>query len=545
MSPVADVLEAQQEIRILVVDDEPEIAALIAEALQGAEPSWYAEAEADSSRALERLSEAAFDCLITDLVMPDVDGLNLAEQARSANEHLALIAITGCGTVANSGEALRRGFDDFLEKPFDLKAMKAAVGRALAAHRQMDERDTRFAELAQAKTQLETANAQVQQKLDIASHDLVLSARRMARQLDELATRADVAQTLMGIIELEDLLGLCAELVGDRVPCRTCTVALYEPTEQAIGLMVRARPDSDDAPALSWLREPISAGVMCRAAQTGKAVHVECIGESNLLDDQERELWRDGRLLVVPVPLQGLTVGAVVLERAEEDGAFAAGDVKTVADLARIMAPAIRTAKAHHRQRCQIYASLEAIADCVERREEYLKGHSARVLAYAMPIGAALELAQAQIGALQIATRLHDIGRLGMPDSVVNHPGPLNDLQWDLVRRHPGMAADFLKPLDFFGEVGDIIRTHHESYDGTGYPSMKAGEEIPRVARILAVADAFDAMTSPRPYRDALDIDQAREQIRRLAGQQFDPAAAEAFLCIPVGVLAEIRHSHR
>jgi len=545
MSPAANVLEAQQEVRILVVDDEPEIAALIAEALQGAEPSWWAEAEADPSRAIERLSEASFDCLITDLVMPEVDGLNLAERARSAHEHLALIAITGCGTVANSAEALRRGFDDFLEKPFDLEAMKAAVARALAAHRQRDERDTRFAELAQSKTQLETANAQMQQKLDIAGHDLVLSARRMARQLDELATRADVAQMLMGLIELEDLLGLCAELVGDRLPCRTSTVALYEPTEQAIGLMVRARPDSDDAPALSWLREPLSTGVMCRAAQTGKAVHVECVRESNLLDDQERGLWSDGRLLVVPVPLQGLTVGAVVVERGEEEASFAATDVKTVADLARVMAPAIQTAKAHHRQRCQIYASLEAVAETVEHRDPYLKGHSARVLAYAMPIGATLELAQAQIGALQIAARLHDIGWLGVPDSAVNHPGPLNDLQWDVVRRHPGTGADFLKPLDFFGEVGDIIRTHHESYDGTGYPGMKAGEEIPRVARILATADAFDAMTSPRPYRDAMDIDQAREQIRRLAGQQFDPAVAEAFLCVPVGVLSEIRASHR
>jgi len=545
MTSAANVLEAQEDVRILVVDDEPEIATLIAEALQNAEPAWCTEAESDPSRAIDRLGEAAFDCLVTDLVMPDVDGLNLASRARSAHEHLALIAITACGTVANSAEALRRGFDDFLEKPFDLEAMRVAVARALQAHRRRDERETRFAELAQAKTQLETTTAQMRQKLDLASHDLVLSARRMARQLDDLATRADVAHMLMGIIELEDLLGLCGELVGDRVPCRTATLALYEPTERAVGLMVRARPETDDAPALSWLREPLTAGVMCRAAQTGKAVHVESVRESSLLDEQERGLWRDGQLLVVPVAHQGTTIGTAVVERGQDEAAFAAADVKAITDLARIMAPAIQTAKAHHRQRCQIYASLEAVAECVERREDYLKGHSARVLAYAMPIGATLELPQAQVGALQIAARLHDIGRLTVPDSAINHAGPLNDLQWDVVRRHPAQGADFLRPLDFFGEVGDVIRAHHESYDGTGYPGMKAGEEIPQVARILAVADAFDAMTSPRPYRAAMDVEQARDQIRRLAGQQFDPTPAEAFLCIPVGVLAEIRTSHR
>jgi len=545
MTSTAEVLEAQQQVRILVVDDEPEIATLIADALQGAEPSWYAEAETDPSRAIERLSEEAFDCLVTDLVMPEVDGLNLASQARSANERLAMIAITACGTVANSAEALRRGFDDFLEKPFDLEAMKEAVDRALQSHRQQDERETRLAELAQAKTRLETTNAHLQQKLDLASHDLVLSARRMARQLDDLATRADVAQTLMGIIELEDLLGLGAELVADRVPCRTATLALYEPTERAIGLMVRARPETDDAPALSWLREPLRAGVMCRAAQTGKAVHIESVCESNLLDEQEHDLWRDGRLLVVPVLLHGTPVATVVVERGEDEAAFAPADVKRLNTLARVMAPAIQTAKTHHRQRCQVYTSLEAIAEHAESREGYRKGHSARVLAYAMPIGAALELTQAQVGALQIAARLHDIGWLAVPDTAVDHPGPLNDLQWDAVRRHPTVGADLLRPLDFFGEVGDVIRTHHESYDGTGYPGMKAGEEIPQVARILALADAFDAMTSPRPYRDAMDIEQARDQIRRLAGQQFDPTAAEAFLSVPVGVLAEIRSSHR
>lgn len=333
--------------------------------------------------------------------------------------------------------------------------------------------------------------------------------------------------------------------MGNRVPCRTSTVALYETRENAVGLMVRAYPDTDDPPALSWLRRPINAGLMCRAAQADKTIHVENIQESNLLDTQEKELWREGRLLVIPISRQGLTVGTVVLHRQSGDEDFTAYDIKHLMELAKMMASAIQTAKLHHRQRCQIYATLEAIADAVEARDLYLKGHSARVLAYAMPIATAIELPQSQIGATQIAARLHDIGRLGIPESAVNHPGPLADEQWEMVRRHPDIGADFLKPLDFFGEVGEIIRAHHESYDGTGYPHLKAGEEIPVVARVIAVADTFDAMTSHRPYRDALSIDEALDQIRRLAGQQFDPQAVEAFLGIPIEILTEIRASNR
>jgi response regulator RpfG family c-di-GMP phosphodiesterase len=540
-----EVLDSQEQARILVVDDEPEAASLMVDFLTSADPSWRVEAETDPAQALDRLTTERFDCLVTDLMMPAMGGLNLAERARSANEHLAVIAVTGCSTVETSVEALRLGFDDFLEKPFDLNDMQRAVGRALAARRQSEQRASRFAELAQDKTRLETTNAQMARKLDVASHDLVLSNRRMARQLDDLVTRADVARTVMGIIELEDLLGLCAEIVGDRVPCATSTVALYETHDGAIGLLVRARPDSDDPPALSWLRRPITAGVMCRAAQAGKTVHVESIQESGLLDDQEHGLWRDGQLLVVPIPLQGLHIGTAVLHRGTEEEAFSAADVKTVTALVQVMAPAIQTAKLHHRLRCQTYASLEAIVEGLEARDGYMKGHSARVLAYAMPIADVLDLPQSQLGAIQIAARLHDIGRAAVPDSAINHPGPLDDAQWDLVRRHPEAGEAFLKPLDFFGEVGQIIRAHHESYDGTGYPGMLAGEEIPPAARVLAVADAFDAMTSPRPHREAMDIEQARDQIRPLAGQQFDPRMAEAFLTIPLGVLTEIRASLR
>jgi len=546
MAPTsADLLRCEQEARILIVDDELEVVTLLADSLQDADPSWRVETETDPQRAMERLAEEDFDCLITDLVMPPVGGLRLAREARSHDQDLALIAITGCGTLESSIEALRLGFADFLEKPFDLDDVKHAVSRSLRQRRQKETRDSRFAELAQAKTQLQTEQAQLAQKLDVASHDLVLSSKRMARRMDGLAVTADVARTLMGVIELEDLLGLSAEIIGDRIPCRTSTLALYETRENAIGLLVRANPETDDPPALSWLRTPVDTGLMCRAAQTAKSIHVEDIETSTLVVGQEKELWPDGRLLVVPVSRQGLTVAVAALHRLSHEQDFAADDVKHLTELADVIAPAIQTAKLHHRQRCQIYACLERIADAVENRDAYLKGHSVRVQAYAMPIATALDLHQSQIGAVQIAARLHDIGRVVIPDSAVNHPGPLTDEQWEIVRRHPDAGAEFLDPLDFLGEVGDVIRGHHESYDGTGYPDRKAGEEIPIVSRVIAVADTFDAMTSPRPYRHALAIEEAREQIHRLAGQQFDPRIAEAFLAVPGEALAQVQASHR
>ena len=541
----AEVCRTEQTTRILVVDDESEVVDILADSLRRADPTWDVVAESDPVRAIERLHEEAFDCLVTDLVMPRMDGFDLAKRARSAEPEIALIAVTGQGTFDAGVEALRLGFSDILKKPFDAQEIQRAVCRTLRRRHQTQTLDARFAELAQANARLEAEHAQLTQKLEIASHDLVLSSKRMARQLDDLALTAGVARTLLGVVELEDLLGLCAELVGDQVPCQTSTIALVDAHEEAVGVIVRAHPEADTPPALCWLRQAIRSGVMCRAIQTQKSIHIEDVASSALVDKQEKHFWKDGHLLVVPIPHQNQAVGVAVLHRPPGADAFHARDVQRISRLVEVMGAAVMSARSHHQQRCRIYASLEAIVEAVESRDPFLMGHSARVLAYAQRIAEGLELSQPQIGALQISARLHDLGRVIVPESATNHPGPLTDEQWAIVRRHPEAGAALLQDLSFFGNVAEVIRAHHESFDGTGYPDRIAGEEIPVLARVLTLADALDAMTSPRPYRAALSLEAALDQIQALAGSQFDPALVDLCRALPIATLRDIQASHR
>jgi response regulator RpfG family c-di-GMP phosphodiesterase len=541
----SEVVRSEVEARILVVDDEPEVASLVAEALREADPSWQVDAETDPIAALDRLTEGTFDCLVTDLVMPSLGGIDLAQKARAIHEHLALVAITGRASLESSIKAMRAGFSDFVQKPFDLETLHRTVSRCLHQVRQQAEVSKHIEQLTLGNATLEAAQAQLREKLDIAGHDLVLSSKRMIRQIEDVAQVAAVARSIVGVVEVEDLLGLCAEIIGSRVACLSSTVGLHETQQNAGALMVRAHPAEDESPTLSWLPAPMPSGVLCRAAMTGKCVHIENIATSRLVHPQERQFWRDGRLLVVPIPCGKTTVAVAVVHRALDDNDFGMRDVKHVTALTPIMGPAIRTARLYYRQRCQVCSCLEAVAEAAENRDGYRKGHSGRVLAYAMLIAKTMELPPVQVGALQIAARLHDIGWVAIPEAAVNHPGALTRDQWAIVRRHADAGASFLEPLEFLGEVSQIIRGHHESYDGTGYPDRKAGEEIPPLARVIGVADALDAMTSPRPHRQALSLDEALEQIGRLSGEQFDPRAAEAILNVPADSLAEIQASGR
>ena len=135
---------------------------------------------------------------------------------------------------------------------------------------------------------------------------------------------------------------------------------------------------------------------------------------------------------------------------------------------------------------------------------------------------------------IERASLLHDVGKIGVSDAILNKPGPLTSEEWQQMRKHPAIGYEMLKDVKFLSTAAEIVYAHHERYDGKGYPTGLKGEDVPLGARIFAVADAFDAMTSNRPYRRALSADKAREEITTNSGTQFDPAVVEAFLrCLP------------
>ncbi|MEA2575140.1 MAG: hypothetical protein QOH93_2438, partial [Chloroflexia bacterium] len=180
-------------------------------------------------------------------------------------------------------------------------------------------------------------------------------------------------------------------------------------------------------------------------------------------------------------------------------------------------------------------ATLEGWSHALDLRDKETEGHTQRVTEMTVRLAQELGAPEADVVQIQRGALLHDIGKMGIPDSILLKPGPLTEEEWEIMRKHPVYAYELLSPISFLRPALDIPYCHHEKWDGTGYPLGLKGEQIPLAARIFAVVDVYDALSSDRPYRKSWPQDKVLAHIRELSGTHFDPRIVEAFLLLTEG----------
>ncbi len=180
-----------------------------------------------------------------------------------------------------------------------------------------------------------------------------------------------------------------------------------------------------------------------------------------------------------------------------------------------------------------VYLELvKTLAEAIETKDAYTRGHCERVPEVSLNIAKIMGLSLSQIRDILLAGILHDVGKIGIPEGILTKPGPLDQKEWAMIQEHPDMGLNIIQHVGFLGEAREIIAQHHERFDGTGYPKGLQGEEIHLGARILAVADSYDAMSSERPYHLPMNKGKIKDEIRKQAGFQFDPRVVEKFLTL-------------
>lgn len=236
--------------------------------------------------------------------------------------------------------------------------------------------------------------------------------------------------------------------------------------------------------------------------------------------------------LCVPLTSTEGTIGSVTIGSSRPDYRFSGDDVRLLSTIANHVTMAIGNIELFTSLQEAYLATVRSLAAAVDAKDTYTRGHSDRVAAYATMIAERMQLSHDQRIALEMAAYLHDIGKIGVPEQILLKPGRLDDVEMAQMRHHPLIGANILKPVAFPWAITPVVRHHHEAWDGNGYPAGLKGEEIPLLARILTVADSYEAMTADRPYRLGRGTSEAIAELRTCAGSQFDPAVVEVFASI-------------
>lgn len=235
-------------------------------------------------------------------------------------------------------------------------------------------------------------------------------------------------------------------------------------------------------------------------------------------------------ILAVPLKIEDRLIGVVEAVNKRDGATFDENDTRLLVSLASSAAMAIHKAQLYRDLNNLFLNTIKAMANAIEAKDPYTRGHSERIRNFSLVIGRELGLAGDAIKDIEISALLHDVGKIGVPEAVLRKQGKLTDEEAAEIQKHPVIGATMLADIRELAAAIPGIRHHQERYDGKGYPDALSGEAIPLLARIIAVADTFDAMTSDRPYRKGLADDVAIAEIRKHAGVQFDPACAAAFI---------------
>ncbi len=367
------------------------------------------------------------------------------------------------------------------------------------------------------------------QKLQETSLLYEVSKKLARHRLQELTTLYEINQALASVLSLDEVLSV---IIGKAVQIFKAQISsLLLLDEEKKNLTIRiAEGLSKEVVEKTSLKvgERISGWVV----QHGEAILVEDIEEDKRFRLRHREKYYTKSLISAPIKAKGKVLGVINVNNKITKELFTLSELNLLKTLAFQAGIAIENARLYQELSGLYLNTINALAQAVDEKDHYTHVHSQKVAKYAVAIAKEMKLSPHQIEVVERAAKLHDLGKIGIHDYILTKPGKLTPEEWDEIKEHSLKGAKILEPLAFLNGVIGTVRHHHERFDGKGYPDGKGGKEIPLEARILAVADTYDAMLSQRPYRKALSRDEAIEELKKNSGAQFDPDVVQAFLVV-------------
>ena len=487
----------EESPRILVVDDEKIIREILNDFLT--EEGFIVHTAPDGEEAIGELERHSYDLVISDLKMPKVGGLELLSHIKEQSINVIVLIMTGYGTVETAIEAMKNGAYDYILKPFKVEEVVHVVRRGLNSQ------------------QLKMENMRLKEALGLyrISEELGkgLSVEPMLELVADAALEETPADAVSVMLNTEDN----PEAYEERVS--RCSVEGAQPSRDLEVRMLL----SDHRANTPVLAQGLKVGHYYSTLPDSPGVYSFCS---------------------VPLKIQDRIMGLVNLFSFTRGRTFTEGQRKMLSIICSRAAGNIENARLYENlltsntDLAEAKVSLEenfrqtivAFALALEENDQYTRGHSERVSEYSRLVARGLGMSDTEETTVVQAALMHDIGKIGIRHEHLNKEGPLTTEEVAMFRHHPDKGKRILEPIPFLAKLIPGAQCHHEHFAGTGYPQGLAGDEIPLLGRIIAVADTYDAMTTDRAYRKALPHEVAVAELRKCAGTQFDPELVEIFI---------------
>lgn len=496
-------------LKVLIVDDDRQVALQIRDVLS--EFSGYAvDIALNAPEAIEKVRAFRYDMMFADIFMPGMNGIALLKAVKQLEPSLPVVMITGFPNVDIAVLAMQEGASDYITKPFNVRRLQRIAESTAREHivlleNTSSQNGVNHAKLIAGRTLC----------LDAAIRDMT-AHNAVSGLCASLPIKNDVSTVYRHIVDVaREMTACCFSMlmivdVQQRRLLPTAVAGLH-------GYRVAETVAAEHIPALNTMLE------RCKpvATRLPMPLHAHALG---IMDADF--LCMDG--MVVPLCIQDAIFGMLIIGSRRTKHMFSGADIRRLHNVLRKACLTIENILLGDGILDTMRETLHALICAIEARDRYTLKHSLRVTDYAIRIAAMIGCSREETDILRSAGILHDIGKIGVSDTILLKTGILSAAETAIVHQHPVIGENILRPLGFLPRERHIIRYHHERFDGSGYPEGLHGNDIPVLSRIIAVADSYDAMTTDRPYRQAMQQGEALQELRTSA-KQFDPLVIEAF----------------
>ncbi len=506
-------MSAEEKETILFVDDEDSIIDIAQTFFSS---RGYNVLTANNGKeAVSILSDRHVDCCFTDINMPEMDGLELAEHIRTHDNTIPVIVMTGYPSLENTIQTLKNGVVDFLVKPVNLQQMELCVKRVLR-ERRLFVKNLMLSKEVEGKERLEKLNSELLYKVEELN---VLN--RILTDFTALRESTDV---------FKQLVDMAVEIVRADASC------FYLVNEDA------SQPLPIAMAGAQWLCDQ-AAGSVSSEAETSLAPmgqKIEKLIREVIQDDQPMIIVNNNgggqrlskqflSFMLVPLKIREKILGVLMATIYRGNRRFDEKDLYYLDFMSKKASTGIENLALYENIYNNLLSTLYAFVKAIEARDPYTKQHSSRVTSLAITIAKAMGCSVEDLDVLNVAGLLHDIGKIGIRDEILLKPGRLDAEEYRIIQQHPVIGFDIMGQMGLWTREKQIVRGHHERFDGKGYPDNLKGEEIPLLARILSVADVYDAIASDRAYRARMPEEKILGIMYGGAGSQFDPDIIDVF----------------